>query len=338
MAYSEYAIASYNDAVSRINDFCTPLGFVLNSTSDSVLIRVGTGPMAFNLKANTNNAILDITSSGSGIVDVASRVDSPIIGDATGQGITLQPTKMFAMSGDEQGQPYVNFTIEYGFNTVRHIYIGNMVKAGNYNGGQVFDVTGFIRLRTSNFTPTQVFGNSSRNYLRPLFTSCCEVRAMADNLRGGVSVGADGVDAFPRFLSVTPSTNDTPISFLRKLAAKNAIFGGYGDALNDFYVNAGLSPAEGSATLVPINLYVPVAVGTSAKVHPIGHPAGIRMVNLAASEPYNNFLVGSTEWRSFPAAALRSSSQVQGSISGGGTQSYVKEESSYYLGYAFKVD
>src|SRR5690606_35716827 len=51
-------------------------------------------------------------------------------------GVAQTPTKLFLISMLTP-EPYLAIVVEYGYNSYRHLYLGNMEKVGNYSGGEI---------------------------------------------------------------------------------------------------------------------------------------------------------------------------------------------------------
>ena len=89
----------------------------------------------------------------------------------------------------------------------------------------------------------------------------------------------------------------------------NTLIGGAWDGVNDTLVEYGQVHFASATLLVPIQLYV--TEGTPARIRPIGHAAGIRMVNMTNYNPTQQVLIGPDAWRVLPEFAKANSYLVQ---------------------------
>lgn len=341
MAYQEYAVASIDDIIARIVDFTTPLGFHVSSTATSVVLRTSSDTgVRYTLSkrppAADSERFLDVTTTGLPTpLDFSLRAPR-VGGAAVGSFVDLTPTKMFAISLSDP-EPYMVFVIEYGYNNVRHLYIGNMNKAGTYGGGEVIDVTGFRSTMTTGQTAT-IAGRlltTNRTMFRGLFSGNADLTTFPLDRRGGVHLESPSMPTGPRF-NVATVSNYNANSWTLASAALNGVGGGYADGLNDPTVVASVNRAENYAALIPINLFLPRNIQGTPRMYAIGNPVGVRMFNMLDAEPYTTFTVGSQTWHGFPAVRRNPTPELYSNATSTTTQGYILEENSYLLGYAYR--
>lgn len=229
--------------------------------------------------------------------------------------IAQAPTKMHLFGGLTP-EPYVAAVVEYSPGFYRHFYIGYVEKLGDYTGGEV--------MCGSLFEPyyTTTYDNDKHQYLfggiQNAFsaTNCGGVRLVHADLGG--QLGA----AF--LASISRDTFTTLIP--------NRTLGGFRGNINDQQLARGQVTYAGVQVLVPVNLYL---TRVENRLSPIGRPAGVRMVNMANLDPAAPVNVGGKNWRCFPQFKKGGTGSVGG---GSPTSTYINDESSYLVGYAYLED
>lgn len=260
---------------------------------------------------------------------------------AAGNGNPYAPTKVHCFGNDspwdEEGQvaPWLAFVIEFGYNRYRHVYIGNMVKLGDYTGGEVVSANFFGQYAHVNATTMDY--NAFEN--RYLFSALCRPsrgegadKAPMDAGGGGANlVHADNAATWRQFTIGGTGSND----IMRDLDG-NDIFGGVQDGINTAMHVVGFSDFAGAAALIPVNLFgsEPGLVGTqNYRIRPFGFPAGARMINMKNLNPGEQFLIGNRAYRAFP--EFKRSQIITVTRTAGATQSGWSDETSFMAGYAY---
>lgn len=289
--------------------------------SDAIPFRV-TASVAGSTHTLTVAGYQDDAESNSAInaLQVGSAVfASPVVG--AGSPAVVLPTQVHLI-GALTPEPYIGIIVEYGTNLYRHMYIGNMEKIGDYQGGEVISCTD----GPGNASSTRTYYSMNMKYL---FSGRQNRRAAAES--GGVHVDhADNAYSW-RFFAASTATNSTPLlSF-----PVNSVIGGFNDAINDGYLARGRSPFANQQMLVPINLYNPDNLVGDVEFVPIGKPAGIRMVNMQDLEPGQEIVVGGMLWRVFPSHSRRFESTMPESTDVGSNPP--EFETSLWVGYAYAV-
>lgn len=332
MAYSEQTVTSVLDIPAIAVAFAGARGW---TTSGTTITRPG-GGRSFNISAAITG-----TNSREHRVLVTDTLDStracwsqmPWVNGTAGNPFVLTPTKVHLFGNDTpwSEEPWLAIVIECGFNHYRHIYIGNVVKIGEYTGGEIISANTF-RFDASSVPGNSVsFTNTSNRYL------CSAKNALSGggpNSVGGVNiVHANNANTWRRFLGPTGSTPQTAFS-------GTEVFGGASDNISGGLVRRGVSDFAGSNILVPINLYCPDSsnFGADVRFRPIGHCPGVRMIDMRGLEPGQVIDVGNANWKVFPEFSKRTVQSVLYSTSrpdGGAGGFYSSFETSFMLGLAY---
>jgi hypothetical protein len=232
--------------------------------------------------------------------------------------------------GGTSPEPYLAVVMECGFNLFRHVYVGNMVKLGDYTGGEVigctmqtpmvplsmgdyFDIADVLRT-------TYLFGGRRTDTAVP-----GSQYQLADDAGGVNVVHADNPVPWRRFRSLR--------GFGGGGFAEDVALGGMRDEINDGLVYRGKATYAGSVILVPINLYATRYASPNNRFIPLGHPAGVRMVNVEALDPATDITIANKLWRVFPQLSKQGTRAVA-RFPGG----YAVGESSEFFGLAYPKD
>lgn len=349
MAYETHAITAITDVPALIGTFAQSIGFETDlSTPSQPVIRNPQGGDS-NSGSNSGFAASDaipwkVTASVAGSTHTL-RVDpsattndsnsqvfaeitsgasftSPIVGPTTPA--VVLPTELH-LFGSLSPEPYIAAVVKYvtlaGSRVYRHLYIGNMEKLGDYEGGEVISTTD----GPGNSTGTRNYNSPDMKYL---FESRCTRKANAD--QGGVHVQhAD--NPYP-WLIFKGATGTSPLGNL----SAGTVLGGYGDSINDGLLARGRSPFAGQQMLTPINLYHVEIIPGDVVLHPLGRPAGVRLINVQDLQPEAEIVVGGKLWRVFPSHSRRSEVTMPESTNVGSNPP--EFETSLWVGYAYAVD
>ena len=310
MDYQESVVSSITEIPALVATFAAANGWTVSGANYT---RPG-GGLTFALAAAISGVTHTLTWSQGG---ESARIVSPRLNGTTDTPVTSIPSKvhLFAATTPE---PFIAIVVEYGFNSYRHLYLGNMVKAGAYTGGEVIAGTQ-VPVSNSGFAYPMSYRyghylfQGQRNDVAPF------------NFRGGVNCPhASNPTSWRRFYGpASPFFNQNDSSYA---------IGGFVDDINDGYVARGRSPFAGVQILTPINLYASIPTTDDTVFAPLGHPAGVRMINMADMEPGGEFVIGSQNWMCFPAWA-KGGTTVAKSASG-----WAAAETSYNVGYAYPKD
>lgn len=240
----------------------------------------------------------------------------------------LDPTKLYVISMLEP-EPFIAIVVEYGYNQFRHLYLGNMERIGQYGGGEVISAcNGPNAIRNPNVTSGTYYtaGNNSCY----LFSANQQLWSIASS--GGVNIeSAENAVPFRVFRDKGKPTQGVSANCDGTMA-----FGGFADNYNDAYVQKGLSSIAGATVFTPCNLVLDRIGSEGVNFIPIGHPSGVRMVNLANSDAQYTTEIGTERWHVF--AALRRRNDIRHTYQNINQSRWPVEETSYYLGYAYRSE
>lgn len=318
MAYQESVISAMGDIPELVATFAAAHGWtVTGAASAPVLTRAG-GGLSFQLtdSISGNDHILAVAQSGGATATANARIVSPKLNGTATPAVSV-PSKVHLFA-DSTPEPFLAIVVEYAFNSYRHLYIGNLVKASGFTGGEVISGAQPLNSNTSFQFPTSY---RTAHYLFGAFPN--GVVAQANS--GGVHVNhADNPTPWRRFYG----TGSSFPGWFTTMDSSVAL-GGFCDDINDGYIARGRSPFAGVQLLSPITLYASVPITGDTLFAPLGHPAGVRHVNMADLEPGAEFAIGSQTWKVFPAFS-KGPTTVAKSASGWGLA-----ETSYDVGYAY---
>jgi len=248
-------------------------------------------------------------ATGSGAVDAAPRLASALY--------------LFGGTGPAG---YVAGAVEFGANRFRHFYIGRVAKRGGYTGGQIISGT--------------MVKNSKSTFGSPAKWHADDHARLFQANEGGWY--GDRI-TWPGGVWVDHPDNPNP---LRKFHADTAynmhavdrsasVMGGFRDGPIDPLVTpAGQRTLpSGRAALIPVELFAPLFINGAAVYVPIGHPAGVRVLDMTGLSPGDAFTVGAETWRVFPEARLDLANETD---LYGTSQYFVDEENSGPLGLAYR--
>jgi hypothetical protein len=333
MAYSEQVATAITDIPALIAAFANTRGWTVAGTT----LTSPSGTRSFEITASiggTNNRDHRIFITDTVTATRRAWTDLPWVDGTDGNPTVLTPTKVHLFGNDTPYAPaaFIACVIECGYNNYRHLYIGEMVKVGNYTGGEVICANYFNKSYTG-FTGGSYDWYSTANKF--LFS--------AHHNAGNGPTGADAGG-----INMVHADNDVPYRYFDGPAGLNAgtsmtgveVFGGIMDSINSGLVYHGLSDYAGAAILTPFNLFVPDSdnVGSNLRIRPVGYPAGPRMVNMESLEPGETIDVGGDNWKVFPEFRKSFETLIKYGTSrddGGAGGYYPVRESSYLVGIAY---
>lgn len=332
MAYSEIVVAAVTDIPAHIAAFAEARGW---ARSGNLITRPG-GGRQFSISASIgglNNRERRLFVTDVAIPARRTWTQMPWTLGTPDNPVQVPPTKIHLFGNDDPwaGAPYICCVIECGYNAYRHVYIGNLVKFGNYTGGEVI---------CSNYWISTVSGNQ-QGALESFDTTSTKRMFEAHHDAGSpANTGPVGLDAGGANIVHADNANswryfDGPSgSNARSAMTGLEVFGGAGDSINSGLLMRGVSDYAGANILVPINLYCPDSanIGANVRFRPVGYVAGVRMVNMRGLDPGEIIKIGNDNWRVFPEFSKR---DVTGVFTGGATSYYPPYETSYMLGLAY---
>lgn len=329
MAYAEYTITSLSQIPSLVSAFATSVGWDVSGATLRHPDYEGGGPggLAFTLSTSTVGLNHDLLWTCTTSVGNSALIRAPILATelAPAVGVAQPPTRVFLISMLTP-EPYIAIVVEFGYNSYRHLYLGFMEKIGNYSGGEVISgASGFVSPSNSDL---YYLDRTQHNYL---FGANQSVRPLANS--GGVHVShADNPVPWRNFRDV--GTFNANHDFGVGVFNGSEAIGGFGDSINDGYVQKGKSDIAGASILVPINLFAAVPVTGDTRFSPIGKPAGVRMINIENVEAQATLDLGGETWRSF--AVFRKNADNLARRPGNIGNRYRLAESSFFVGYAYR--
>lgn len=319
MAYQESIVSAITDIPALVATFAASEGWTVSGTTSPILTRPG-GGLSFQLTAGISGSdhTLQWAESGGSTATNNARVTSPKLNGTAGSPAVSIPSKVHLFA-DTDPEPFMAIVIEYAFNSYRHLYLGNLVKASNFTGGEVISGAQAFNSASSSHYPMSY---RSSEYL---FSGHWKGVLAEANSGGLYAAHANNPTAWRKFFC------DASYPFYGNFDGTEAI-GGFGDDVNDGYLARGRSAFAGVQILTPVNLYATMPISGDTLFAPLGHPAGVRMINMADLEPGGEFEIGSQTWKYFPAFA-KGATTVARSSAGWGVS-----ESSYNVGYAYPKD
>jgi len=328
--YLEQTVADMTEVPGVIAAFAQSIGWDVAGNS---LARPG-GGRRFTLESTAKDAAnpaLTVRAAGGAANDFV-QVRSPRIG--TGMTTYVSPiiskVHLFGSAapyGD--GEPFIAVVLEFGFNSYRHVYIGNMVKLGDYQGGEVISGNNFVELFVINTRGNNSFASNNNQYL----FSAHHEKALNQGV-GGVYVDhPDSSTLFRRF-SGTYYASSSSLSLL----GPGTVIGGWQDNVNTGLATRGVMTYAAGAILTPVNLYTPSgAFGADYRYRALGYVAGVRMVRMDAIEPGAEIEVGGRRWKVFPEFA-RDTRQTTPRDTPANPFNNFLYETSYMAGLAYALD
>lgn len=336
MAYSEQIVTAVGDIPALIASFAANRGWGVSGTT---LTRPG-GGRSFEITASidgTNNRQHRVTVANAAEPTQLCRTQMPWINGTANNPFILTPTKLHLFGNDDpwEGAPWIGVVIECGYNHYRHLYIGNMVKVGDYGGGEIISAN-HVTPTTSGSGGTYSLTTNSTKFLFSAQHSA--EAAMSGDNSGGVFIEHEENERIYRRFHGPTGTNS------RLNLNPNMVLGGARDAINSGLVTRGLSDYAGANILVPVNLFATDSFnfsGNDVRFRPIGYPPGVRMINMQGTEPNESIEVGNENWRVFPEFSKRENTVSTYGTSrpdGGAGGYHPTHETSYYLGLAYRED
>lgn len=314
--YDTAAITDLNDAITELETFATAAGWTAASGSftppgggEAVTItRIAAGPfegLDLAMPSQTLNT---------------ARCNNPQLNGATGVPASNPPSTIHMFAGEEEGVPFLAAAIDFSGAGWRHIYIGGVVPVDAAAPGQLVAANWHFTSQSSSGWP-----RDTRVECKWLFGAYNQVLPRANSGFAYIPFGSD--DAIRPNCTVSAASAISPPS---STMGVNTLIGGAFDGVNDALAAYGQVHFASATLLVPIQLYV--TEGTPQRIRPIGHAAGVRMVNLTNYNPAQQVLIGPDAWRVIPEFAKANSHLVNR-----GTN-YGANESSGVRGLAYPED
>lgn len=349
MTYSVQTASDMNDIPALIAAFAAARGWTVN---DLTITRPG-GGRSFTLYADKTAPVVNGRNSPHRIgvrdsllpADRFTWVSAPQLGGTWNPVPPVAPTKLHLFGNDapydEEGQvaPWIGVVIEFGYNHYRHLYLGNMVKFGDYEGGEVISGNYFIQSNINYWATSTSYTSSFNKYLfcGGIYTSN-PGNPEGSNMPvqkggGGVNIEhADNLVTWRQFAAQHMDDNN----FIRNLGG-HLVLGGIKDVgLSGGLLYRGVSDYAGADILIPYNLFVPDGTkGNDYRIRPIGFPAGPRAIDMRNIQSEASISVGNRNWRVFGEFQRNSRQTVNKNGLDGLNGTWWDEETSYYVGVAY---
>lgn len=324
MGFSTNNIATLNEIPPLVATFAATQGWTVDTVTDParpMLTRPGGGlPIqidAFDNFGTTAFGAVDL-STPSNAGNFGRTTNIRLNGTPTNPELPT-PTRLFLFGGVEQGESFIAAVIEFGFNRYRMFYIGNMVRKGNYTGGEVVAGNTFDPETTSFSFPVSL--NDSKFLFKGTQSYLNEDRS------GWIHVvHPDSPVEFKPFRATISSSNANEVDNIEP----NSVIGGNFDNINDTLMVFGEQHFAAANVITPVNIYE--GTGDPRRLRPLGHPAGARLVNMTNLEPGQQILVGSVNWRVYPEFRKSTATSIG---QGPNSNSYPSDETSAFAGMAF---
>lgn len=329
MTYLEQAIVNLADLPQRIADFAALRGWTV---AGRVLTRPG-GGRSFEVGfTQGTNGYAQVWCRDFLINTRFARFSQPRRQGTLQNPIVLAPTKVHFFGSDApftaENPAYIAVVVEFGFNCFRHMFIGNIVKVGNYDGGELISANNWseeynVNSRNTSFTSAGV---------KNLFAAGHNHSTDNAQASGGLNANhPDNPAPWRIFDSSSPGTNNMLINLTGA-----EVFGGWSDQVNGVLAMRGFAPYAGGVVLVPINLYGSRANdGNNVRFFPFGYVPGVRLVRMDDIDPGQQIAIADQTWMVFPEMSKDSRASTQRDQGNGYYWDY---ETSGFLGLAYRMD
>lgn len=322
MTYSVQAVTSWSDVVSEIVSFASARGW---STGSGTITNPVTG-LVTTLTASTE--YLTIAPSGG----IQSRCRRPWLnGTYPGSPSAVNPVQVHLFGNNSpysapDTEPYIAAVVGFGFNNYRHIYIGTLVAAGSYTDGDVVTCNDFSQTYVADLYPVNVRS-------RYLFNAY-QAHVDGATYSGGAKIThADNATTWRTFR--IPGASGANFDDKFTTLDGTDIFGGNGDGVHDGFVYRAHADFAAGAILVPVNLYCSKGNdGAAYRIRPLGHVAGVRLIDMDGVAAEQQLSISSDDWRVFPEFSKRADAFMDWSEMAGTT--YWPYEFSGNFGLAYR--
>ena len=315
MTYSTSAITTLSEAITALITFAGTAGWTVGGTGSvpTFIPPSGGSPIQFERNNVAPFDGIDITIPA--LSANKARLNSPYINGAGATPVVPAPSAIHLHSGVEDGVEFISGVIVFSTVGYRHFYMGGLVPVGTYTGNQAIAANWHY---TDNQSFNFPFDPQEENKF----------------LFGGLNQPLDEADSGYVYLVAGAASSIRPnkagasgISAAELTLGENKLIGGATDGPNDALVTWGQAHYASATLLVPINLYV--TEGSPARLRPVGHVAGVRMVNMTNYDEAQQILLGDDAWRVYPEFKKTPTALVARGTS------YGASESSYFWGLAY---
>lgn len=321
MALSIVNITNIEDIAAEVATFATAEGWTVGGTAPAITLQRPEGGLVMEFTSSSTRVTIGSAAATTRIAEMNNIV---LEGGGGGMNTVPLPTRLFLFSGTEQGSSFIAGVVEFGFNRYRMFYVGGTVIKGNYTGGEVVSANYFRQTTTGNQYPLD-----TRDH-KFMFRGSEQASTLIDNSGWVNVVHADSPVPIKPFFSADISSAVSAIENFDEGSA----YGGHADRVNGTLVDRGQVHFDAVTLLTPVNIYE--GFGSPRRARPLGHIAGVRLVNMTNLQPGQTALIGMENWRVFP--EFRFNPTTFQSVQGQFSDSFAADESSGYFGLAFAED
>lgn len=313
MAYDTAVITDLNDAITELETFATGAGWTAAAGS----FTPPGGGEAVTITRISSGVFEGLDLAMPSQTTNTARCNSPQLNGSLGVPASNPPSAIQMFAGEEEGVPFLAAAIDFSGAGWRHIYIGGVVPVDAGTPGRLVAANWHFTSQSSSGWP-----RDTRVECKWLFGAYNQVLPRENSGFAYMPFGS-GDDIRPNRTSSAADAIAPPESTM----GVDTLIGGAFDGVNDALAAYGQVHFASATLLVPIQLYV--TEGAPARIRPVGHAAGVRMVNLTNYNPAQQILIGADAWRVIPEFAKANSHLVNR-----GTQ-YGENESSGQRGLAY---
>jgi len=332
MAYTAYALTNIEDVPAKIVDFITnnmaswsaatgaagPNG----ETTATMTYPAGTNSPSRTFKVMALNGTTEGSSpdyafnnyawfsfDGGNPVSNECRVHAPV--HATGSGSSDATPRnatqlhMFGHSAASGDATFIAGAIEFSAQHFRHFYLGRIERHGNYGDGIVMSGSNVGDYKPSYQSARTWENELMRHLFGGIFPDETNPSMWGPGHCGGLLI--DHVDDATRFREffMKRSSGYYDSKDLDKIGSGTEVFGGLNDGCVDGLLKAGFAPLTNANILATFEIFSNNDTGSNGRFYrPMGHPIGVRGVNMTNLTPGQAVVVGTDTWRVFPSAKM----------------------------------
>jgi hypothetical protein len=322
MTYLVQSVAAITDIPTNLVAFAVARGWSSGGAGNIVNPVTGQSYTIFVTGLHT----ISISAAGTGIV--ASLRVPYLLGAYPGSPVVSLPSQMHQFGNNAayvapDSEPYIACVIECGYNQYRHMYIGSIVKAGDFTNGDVFSTNNFVEQTTSSAELNISYLDKRNRFLFGAYTT---------NAKAGGGARITHADNAVTWRDFVVSTTFSGNGDVGPLLDGTDVFGGNRDGCNDGFVYRGHADYGAAQILTPINLYCSKAdLDANYRIVPLGHVSGARLVDMKNLSPGQQVLIGADTWRVFPEFTKSTSPTFSHSAN-----AFWTAETSYNFGIAYR--
>lgn len=343
MAYAIHEITALGQIPALIGAFADSQGWTATYAGNECVIQNPGNPsaMRFKLAAVAGAAVDTITLNDLDGIMNAVTLTNPRYNRTGGTGsvsVRVEPTKLHLIGRGSAGgkTPFIVAAIEFGYNDYRHIYIGNIDRTVNFQGGELVYIT----------QQAAVVGSQANTHWlnKNLSHSLFAIRHYGSHPEGGGFrlIRAGDPSAVWRRFSVfgsIPSSSGNMNDY-SSTGRNISAMGGVTDSITTLPL-ASVSRFATAQVLMAAPIFIFRDVGGQTRFMHVGYPAGVRFMRIDGIENNAQFTVGNRPFFSTPMFSRQSSGDTGWLGTTSTTPSahrFPYRPSSGNMGYAFETD